>query len=429
MRPPFLPQDQVFWSLHKNKMHRLTQDISTDILVVGGGMAGLSAAQSFREKGLKVVVVEKNYCGSGASGKSSGFITPDSELSLHDFVKGYGQTRAKELWEFVTSGVNFIKNNIENYQLDCDYQVQDTLVVAHNDHAFATDIEIEHSARASLGYPSSLYTRHQLPAFIGSTHYAGGISYPGSFGINGYRYCLEMKRVLEEAGVRIYEDTPVIRLKNKSAHTPYGTINAEYIVVCADYGVTALEKLKDEVYHAQTSLMLSAPLTEIQIKTIFPQKNFMVWDTNLIYYYYRLTGDKRLLLGGGNLLYTYREKEKHNNISMAKKLTAYFSQKFPQIHVNFPYMWPGLIGISKDVLPIAGFDQDMPHIYYVAAAAGLPWASALGTYSAESIINKVTTFDHYFSPYRKQRFGHYTQAILGAPLTFALSNFLRVGSL
>ena len=71
----YLPQDQVFWYVNKRDIKPLTHDITTDVVVVGGGISGLTAAQSFGKKGCKVVLIEKNYCGSGASGKSSGFIT------------------------------------------------------------------------------------------------------------------------------------------------------------------------------------------------------------------------------------------------------------------------------------------------------------------------------------------------------------------
>src|SRR5579871_5886436 len=65
------PQDHVFWYLNNPiQAQPLTHDISTDVLVVGGGMAGITTAQAFHEKGYKVTLIEKTYCGAGASGKS-----------------------------------------------------------------------------------------------------------------------------------------------------------------------------------------------------------------------------------------------------------------------------------------------------------------------------------------------------------------------
>ncbi|MFA6066700.1 MAG: FAD-binding oxidoreductase [Candidatus Babeliaceae bacterium] len=424
-----LPQDQVFWYLNERNIQRLDRDIVTDVVVVGGGMAGLSAAQSFHKKGLKVALLEKNYCGSGASGKSSGFITPDSELPLRSLIDSYGAIEAKKIWELITSGVTLIKNNITEYNLDCDYQVQDTLVVANTQRAFVSALTAEHNARQQLQYASTLYTQDQLHTVIGSHGYMGAVTYADTFSIQGYRYCYGMKQVLQKNGVHIYEETPTIDIQDHIVKTPYATVRAEHIIVCTDHFTASLETFKNLIYHAQTFLTLSAPLSPEQIKKIFPERHFLVWDTDMVYHYYRLTSDNRLLLGGASLLYTYAQHEKHNNAYVMRKLSRYFNEKFASVDITFEYIWPGLIGISKDLFPVAGRDATMASVYYIAAAAGLPWATALGMYSAENIINNNNSFDHLLSPYRSFTLGPITQNILGTRLTFALSNFLTVGSL
>lgn len=424
----FLPQDQVFWYLNKHKVQPLTENLTTDIVVIGGGMAGLSAAQSFQKKGFQVVLLEKNHCGSGASGKSSGFITPNSELSLHDLARLHGVPEAKRLWEFVTSGVKGIQNNITKFNFDCDYQIQDTLVVANTHRKFLSELVTEHAIREQLGYSSILYSSDQLHEILGSRRYKGGLKYSGSFGIHAYHYCLGMKKMLQERGVRIYEETPAIDIQEHMVKTPTAIIEAKHIIVCTDRYATSLDTLKNLVYHAQTFLTISTPLSDIQIKKIFPEKQCMIWDTDLIYHYYRLTGDNRLLLGGADILDTYANNEKHNNTRTIKKLARYFNEKFPEVNIQFEYVWPGLIGISKDLFPLAGHDAKMPSVYYITAATGLPWAAALGAHSAERIINNDTSFDHLFSPYRSFKVGPLAQSILGTRLTFALSNFLTSGS-
>lgn len=126
------PQDQVFWYLQRNGNQPLRESLETDVIIIGGGMAGLSAAQAFRERGKEVVLLEQYYCGSGASGKSSGFITANAELSLTNFIKKYDDTVAQNIWKNINAGVTFIKNNIEKYELACDYIPQDGLFMANN---------------------------------------------------------------------------------------------------------------------------------------------------------------------------------------------------------------------------------------------------------------------------------------------------------
>jgi gamma-glutamylputrescine oxidase len=424
-----IPQDQVFWYLNKNSATApLMHDISTEIVVVGGGMAGLTAAQEFQKKGCKVVVIEKNFCGAGASGKSSGFITPDSELSLFELMRCFGEDTGKKLWKLIGSGVDIIESNIKNYQIDCDYQKQDTLILANSARAFKNDIQKEYSSRQEAGYESVLYTHEGVQNVIGSDGYKGGISYGGTFGIHAYQYCSGMKNILQESGVQIYEETPAISIADNSVTTPHARIKADHIVVCTDRFEPAASLLWDSVYHVQTFLMMSAPLSDGQIKQIFPGKPFMVWDTDMVYQYYRITGDNRLMLGGSDVLYTYGN-ESHNNSRVAKQLMHYFHKKFPSVTIDFEYMWPGLIGISKDVFPVAGFDKQMSSVYYIAGACGLPFAAALGEHCVDRIMNNNREFDEYFSPYRSFILGATMQKLLGTRLTFALSNFLSVGSL
>jgi gamma-glutamylputrescine oxidase len=424
-----LPLDQVLWYINRPLCKPLKEPLKVDVVVVGGGIAGLSAAQRFHECGFSVALLEKNFCGSGASGKSSGFITPDSEFSLHNLLKFYGEDTGKKLWEFACNGVNFIEQNIKKYNLTCDYQRQDTLVVATSDRAFKKSIEPEHRARTALNYKSTLYPKEHLSSVLNSEGYYGGVQYGDTFGIGAYRYCQEMKNVLQNAGVFIYEETPVIALTNNGVKTVYSTVSTDRVVVCIDRFITHLGKLLNEIYHVQTFLMMSAPLTETQVKSLFPTQNLMVWDTDLIYNYFRLTGDNRLMLGGARLLSTYAREEQHHNKKIIKKLITYFTKKFPQLSVQFDYIWPGIIGITKDIIPIAGPDLSLPHVYYISGAAGLPWAAALGIYSAENIINNRHDLDDIFSPYRYFTLGSRIQKVLGTRLTFALSNFMRTRSL
>lgn len=426
---PFL-QDQVYWYLNESVCPPLrTKHVVVDAVVIGGGMAGIHAAYALRKKGLSVALLEKNVCGAGATGKSSGFITPDSELSLSKLIKIYGSATAQQLWEFVVSGVELIRHNIHEHKLQCDYQQQDTLVVATSKHDFNTSIYQEHEARLSLGYPSTLYTQATLVQHIGSDHYYGAVRYPDTFGICAYRYCQAMKQALLQHGVAVYEDTPAINIDGSIVSTAHGTIQGAHIIVCVDRFSPLLNILPNLLYPVQTFLLFCHPLEQTLSASLFPDQPFMVWDTKLIYHYFRLTGDNRLMLGGARLWSTYAGTEQYHQIKAVKNLTSYFGSYFPHIPVSIEYLWPGLIGLSPDLLPLAGPDRKNPHVYYIGACAGLPWAAALGQYSALWITEKRTDLDPLFSAERTFPLAVKAQSILGKRLWFALSNFLRTRSL
>lgn len=422
------PIDQVHTYLAKPDVSQLKKDAHADVVIIGAGMAGLSAAQRFHEKGYSVIVIEKNFCGAGASGKSSGFITPDSEFPLHALVDRYGKEKAQKLWEFVKGGVGSIESNIKQFGISCDYQKQDTLVLASSAKDFIKQIKPEHEARLLCGYDSTLYEVQELKHAIAGQGYYGGVRYSNTFGINVFQYLQGLKKALQNSGVAIYEETPAIKLDPQLVTTPYGTIRAGNIVLCTDRFIPQLHKLTYEIYPIQTFLMVSAPLTEQEIASIFPDNPMLVWDTALIYTYFRIIGENRLMIGGSTLMGTYAGKEQHNNMRAFSKLQSYFKKRFPQVSPQFEYLWPGLIGVSKDIIPLAGRDAQDPTLYYVGAAAGLPWAAALGKYAADAMIEGRSECDNFFSPYRHFRFGHCSQALLGSRLTFALSHVTSLHS-
>lgn len=415
------PQDQVYWYHHRLPVVRSMDNLPVDIAIIGGGMAGISAAYAFMKRGKKVALLEQFYCGSGASGKSSGFITPNAELSLTDFAHHYDMKIAQKIWDFITTGVEDIRNNIISNHLACDYSLQDTLVVANTKRALK-ELEIEHNNLIKLGYKSAFYDATTVRSHINSPAYYGGVGYQDTFGINPFLYCQEMKKILHANGILIFEETPVIKIDDHMIQTVHGNVIADYIVVCADRFIPNLGFLKKQIYHAQTFLMISECLSEEQISVLFPENKLMVWDTDLIYTYFRVTGDNRLLLGGGSLFTTYAGDEYHNYSRITSKLLGYLEQKFPKLKINFVQQWPGLIGISKDLVPIAGRDRDKSHIYFISAAAGLPIAAALGRYSAEHLIDGRNDLDDYFSPYRTFAIGNTLQTFLGTKLSFAINN-------
>ncbi len=419
------PKDKVFWYTQKPpEINALNNNLKANIVVVGGGVVGLTCAQVLKDHQLSVVLVEKNFCGGGASGKSSGFVTPDSETELRDTVKSYGEDNARQIRQFALTGVDIIRNNIERFNISCDYQVQDSLYLANSQRDFKK-IKLEHEVRQKLGYQSTLYNRSEIDAIIGSPKYFGAVRYSGTFAINSYLYCQAMKEILRQSGVSIYENTPVTKIRKDGLQTSQYTITADRVILCLDRFLPELGLAKDKIYHLQTFVTVSEKLSPDVIKKIFPRDRMMAWDTDLIFHYFRVTGDNRLMLGGGSLLYTYLKNEKHNALGVTGKLSGYFQDKFPGVKVRFEYMWPGLLGVTKDFLPLAGQDSRFSRVYFMAGSTGLPQAAALGSYLAEKIINRRDDYDKYFSISRKFPVGKVLQKVIGTPLAFALSHGLK----
>lgn len=426
MKKTIMSQDQVFWYLNRPDSPCLRTSLEADVVVIGGGMSGLTAAQAFAKKNKNVVLLEAFYCGAGASGKSSGLITPNSELSLTDFITRYGNDGGRNIWSAIEDGVEHIRSTIKEHKIECDYIEEDALFVANSEKTVKY-LREEDDNQKKLFNTSGFLTQAETRALIGSDGYYAGILYKNNFGISSYKYCQALKHILVKQGVRIFEETPVLECGNHMVKTLHATVKAKHIIICTDRFAHHLGKLENEIYHGQNFLLMSQPLTDDEIRYIFPARPLMAWDTQLIYNYFRMSGN-RLLLGGGSLLNFYNRYESHHSHFIHNKLTHYFKKQFPNLELQFEQFWPGMIGISKDVAPLTGFDKHDASIYYICAAAGLPIAAALAHYCADHIVNNRDDLKDYFSPYRKFTIPNWAHFFLGKKLSFALSNFMSVRS-
>ena len=256
---PPIPQDIVYWyTLKEPFVQKLTQSESADVLVIGGGMSGLTTAQALHDKGLSVIVLEKDFCGSGATGKSSGFITPESELGPQDLTDLFGADTAQQVWDLGTQGVHHIHTNIKQHAILCNYAVQDSLFVANSQHK-VKEVELEHSAFLKIGKQATLYNRTKLQEVIGSTSYYGGVRYSDTFGMCAYLYCQKMRDALSAQGVKIFEHSPVVRIDEHTAYTEQHRVKAKYIVICTDRFLPEFNIIPQDVYHAQTFIAVSKP--------------------------------------------------------------------------------------------------------------------------------------------------------------------------
>jgi len=403
----------------------LAGDVDTEVAVVGAGMAGLTAAYRLSELGVKVVLLERNICGGSSSGKSAGFLTPDSELELSQILRRFGPRAAGELWQVPERGIALIRSAVRDHGIACDFHPQDSLFLA-SDAAGANEVEEEIAARRRLGYPATAYAAQALPEVVGSTAFHGGVRYGGTYGINALQYCQGLKRVLLDRGVRIYEGTEVRSVRDHTLYTHGGTVRAQSLVLCLDKPAAAVTRYARNVFHAQTFLAVSEPLTDAEVAALYPGDLLQCWDTDLVYSYWRLTGDQRLLLGGGSALTTFAL---HAILSprVIGRVIARFRRRFPVLdRLRFVQYWPGLIDTTRDLFPTVVRDPDRPWVQAVLGCVGLPWAAFCGDFAARHAVAGDVQDDHryyrFFRPDRGFLMPLWTERWLGRPIVFSLNN-------
>jgi gamma-glutamylputrescine oxidase len=394
-----------------------------DVAVIGGGVAGLHAALRLVRDGADVVLLERSHCGGGTSGRSSGFITPDSELQLDSLIRRFGEAEAAVLWSIAEAGVDLIAGTARVHELQCDLLAPDCLFLGVG-RSGAKSVRAEARARDALGYRSTLYEEAALPA-VHSGRYQAGVRYGGTWAIDPLRYCQGLRALLRKQGVRIYENTEVGALSGATAVSKRGDVAAQHCIVCIDkmpkrFNPRAWRKY----YHAQTYLAISEPLTQGQAARLFPEAPLQCWDTRLVYTYYRLTGDNRLLLGGGSPLTTFARKEEPSP-RVIESVIRGFRKRVPALgQLEFIAYWPGLIDITQDLLPLAAPDPENPMVQYILGPAGLPWAAWCGNHVAGRLSrNGEPDFSRFFGWERDRLVPDVLERVIGKPLSFTLDYF------
>ncbi len=405
----------------------LTKDIKCDVLIVGGGFSGVSAAAEFLKKGLSVVLIEKNIIGGSSSGRSAGMLTPDSELELHQLVRRYGVKAAGEIWEAPCRGIARVVETIQRYDVQAGLLRQDSLFLGLGNGGKDAVAE-ERECRESVGFTDQrVYDERQLKGILGAQEYTAGIRYGGTYGINPLAALQGLKNLLIQNGMQVFESTEMERLEGHTAYTHAGSVTAESIIIAIDKMDPAISPLAHEAFHAQTFLSVTEPLTDRELRILFPSgEQMQCWDSKLVYSYFRLTGDNRLLLGGGTPVTTYL-RDAYNNPRVIRKIIKDFRSHFPELrNLSFMQFWPGQIDMSRDLLPVIAKPRELPHVRFILGCVGIPWATFCGSFAARMVLGEADDdyrkFFNYFSNNRHFSLPIGLGKVIGKPILFSLAN-------
>ena len=184
--------------------------------------------------------------------------------------------------------------------------------------------------------------------------------------------------------------------------------------------------MADEVFHAQTFLSVSEPLSDKEVQQLFPGgHDFQMWDSTVVYSYWRLIAGNRILLGGGSAITTFLPKAwYHENV--INGVHKRFKNHFPFLRdLEFIQYWPGLIDTTRDLLPAIVRDEDNPNIHFILGVVGLPWASFCGSFVAKNILKTATDDDEYYKYLSDRRYFALPSKLfrfIGKPMLFAINN-------
>ncbi|SFF98442.1 NAD(P)/FAD-dependent oxidoreductase [Neptunomonas qingdaonensis] len=378
----------------KNIRPTLEEQINADICIIGAGYTGLSTALHLAESGFNVVVLEGSRIGFGASGRNGGQIVHSYSRDIDFIEKHYGKKTGTEMGKMAFEGGRIIRNFIRKYNIQCDLK-EGGIFAACNTKQLQ-DMESKKALWEAHGHTQlEMLTADSIQDHIGSKRYTGGLLDKSGGHFHPLNLVLGEAAALESLGGVIYEDSKVTRVEEGSkvkVHTAKGCVTADFVVVAGNaYLGDLIPKLEQKAMPCGSQVITTAPLSEAQQKDLLPQDN-CVEDCNYLLDYFRLSGDGRLIYGGG-VTYGAREPEKIESLIVPNMLKT-----FPQLKgVKVDYAWTGNFLLTLMRLP--QFGRIGSNIYYAQGYSGHGITSShlAGKVLSDAIQGQAERYDIFAS--------------------------------
>jgi len=366
-----------------------------DVLVVGAGFAGLSAALELRARGFSVVVLEADRICSGASGRNGGQTIVGFASGQGPFEQQLGRADAKRAWDLSLEAIDLVDRRIAEHGIACD-RVKGYLYVADSPRkARALQDELD-AQRRDYGLDCDLATGADVRRLIDSPRYLAAAYENRSGHLHPLKYGLGLARAALQAGAVVHEHSPVTRLDHDAqgvtAHTAQGHVKARFAVVAGnctlpEHGPQVAPQIHARIMPVGTYIVGTAPLSPALCAQLIP-RNAAVCDNNFILDYFRFSADHRLLFGG-RVSYTTQTPANLEGVMKQR-----IGQVFPALRdVAIEFVWGGFVDISMSRAP--DFGRIGHNVYYLQGFSGhgVALTNLAGQLVAEALAGQAERFD------------------------------------
>ena len=363
----------------------LQGDVHADVCVIGAGYTGLSTALFLAEAGLQVVVLEAVKVGFGASGRNGGQLVNSYSRDIDTVAQQVDANAAKLIGDMAFEGNRIIRERIARYNIACDLK-NGGVFAAFNDKQMH-HLEAQQKLWASYGYDKvELLDQAQLRAIVHTDQYVGGSIDHGGGHMHSLNLALGEAAAIESHGGKIYEHSAVTKIERGASpivHTAQGRVLAKKVVVAGNaYLGNLVPELSAKSMPCGSQVVTTEVLSDDMVQDLIPNGE-CVEDCNYLLDYYRITGDNRLLYGGG-VVYGARDPSNVEALIRPKMLKT-----FPQLKdVKIDFAWTGNFLLTVSRLPQVGILNE--HIYYSQGCSGhgITYTHLAGKVLSEAILGR-----------------------------------------
>lgn len=335
----------------------LSQDITADVAIIGGGFTGLSAALHLAEAGKSVILLEAQEIGYGGSGRNVGLVNAGLWLMPDLVEQRLGSEKGAALNQFLGGAPDLVFSLIEKHGIECEAVRNGTLHLAHSKSG-QKELQQRYEQLNRRGAPVSLFDRDQTSAKTGSSRYLAALQDARAGTIQPLAYAIGLAKAADAAGAKLFTNSPVQSVEKKdegwTIRTDQASVRAGKVIQAGNaYGAGFAQSRRTSYVPVHYFQLASKPLDPEARTKILPQLQGC-WDTRQVMCSFRLDAQGRLILGsiGGLGMQTS---------GMARHWADKFCHHlFPWLdRLDWEYAWDGRIGMTSDALPRCFIEDGM----------------------------------------------------------------------
>ncbi|ASY65916.1 FAD dependent oxidoreductase (plasmid) [Sinorhizobium sojae CCBAU 05684] len=360
-----------------------------DVAIIGGGFTGLGAARQLAKAGAKVVVLEAERVGWGASGRNGGHLNNGLAHSYLAAKAELGKERAIALYKALDDSIDTLEALIAEEGIDCNFRRAGKLKLASKPQHFETIARNFEAVNAEVDADTDLLRANELKDEVGAPFFGAMLSKKSAMMHMG-RYVVGLADAASRHGATIFEHAAVTDHRRTGGRhelmTARGNVTADQVLVATGaYTPSAFGYFRRRIIAVGSFIIATRPLTAAEVQSTMPGNRTCVTSKN-IGNYFRLSPDNRLIFGGRARFSA--TSDQRSDARSGAILKASLAEIFPQLaNVEIDYCWGGLVDVTKDRYPRAGYQDG---VWYAMGYSGhgAQLATHLGMIIADSILDR-----------------------------------------